>query len=267
MLSMDNYEKCDRYDSCVFYDKVSCNGTTKTQFDLKKYYSKCIQEHGYGGFIADLYCESYTNPNSPIFIEIFVTHECSQEKKSSGIRIIELAIQSEKDILNIVNSTKLIESEKVRLYNFKRKEFLVNKFAQSFQKYILHPTLKSYVERDISCRNYDQHRKGIYEISMPYNDCIPYFFNSGGLYMVGKVKAYLDGYLKKDCQICKWQAETMEGDRFCKLYKKCGNPKLCKDNDTLRCSMFRENTTAINNAISDFNEYLKNDNVDIWKMI
>lgn len=197
MLSMDNYEKCDRYDSCVFYDKVSCNGTTKTQFDLKKYYSKCIQEHGYGGFIADLYCESYTNPNSPIFIEIFVTHECSQEKKSSGIRIIELAIQSEKDILNIVNSTKLIESEKVRLYNFKRKEFLVNKFAQSFQKYILHPTLKSYVERDISCRNYDQHRKGIYEISMPYNDCIPYFFNSGGLYMVGKVKAYLDGYLKK----------------------------------------------------------------------
>lgn len=60
-------------------------------------------------------------------------------EKSSGIRIIELAIQSEEDILNIVNSTKLIESEKVRLYNFKRKEFLVNKFAQSFQNtyYIL----------------------------------------------------------------------------------------------------------------------------------
>lgn len=54
-------------------------------------------------------------------------------EKSSGIRIIELAIQSEEDILNIVNSTKLIESEKVRLYNFKRKEFLVNKFVQSFQ--------------------------------------------------------------------------------------------------------------------------------------
>lgn len=266
MLSMNNYEKCDRYGSCAFYDKVSCNGTTRAQFDLKKYYSKCIKEHRYGGFIADLYCESYTNPNSPIFIEIFVTHECSQEKKSSGIRIIELAIQSEEDILNIVNSTKLIESEKVRLYNFKRKEFLVNKFVQPFQKYILHPTLKSYVERDISCRNYDQHRKGIYEISMPYNDCIPYFFNSGGLYMVGKVKAYLDGYLRKDCQICKWQAETMEGDRFCKLYKKCGNPKLCKDNDTLRCSMFRENATAINNVVSDFNEYLKNGNVDMWKI-
>ena len=96
--------------------------------------TQCIQEHRYGGFIADLYCESYTNPNSSIFIEIFVTHECSQEKKSSGIRIIEFAIQLEEDILNIVNSTKLIESEKVRLYKFKRKEFLVNKFVQPFQK-------------------------------------------------------------------------------------------------------------------------------------
>lgn len=188
-------------------------------------------------------------------------------EKKSAIRIIELVIQSEEDILNIVNSTKLVESEKVRLYNFKRKEFLVDKFVQPFQKYILHPTLKSYVERNISCRNYDQHRKGIYEISMPYNDCIPYFFNSGGLYMVGKVKAYLDGYLKKDCQICKWQAETMEGDRFCKLYKKCGNPKLCKDNDTLKCSMFREDINAINNAVFDFDEYIKNGNVDIWKVI
>lgn len=80
--------------------------------------------------------------------------------------------------------------------------------------------MKSYVERDtFTCRNYNHHRKGIYEISMPYDDCIPYFINSGGLYTIGKVKAYLDGYLKKDCQLCKWQAEDMSGSKFCKLYK------------------------------------------------
>lgn len=265
MLSMNNYGKCDRYSSCAFYDKMSCNGTIREQFDLKKYYSKCIREYRYGGFIADLYCESDAYPNSPIFIEIFVTHECSQEKKSSGIRIIELAIQSEEDILDIVKSTKLIESEKVRLYNFKRNGSPVNKVVRPFQKYVLYPTLKSYVERDISCRNYDQHRKGIYEISMPYDDCI-YSPISSEMYMVGKVKAYLDGYLKRDCQICKWQAETMEGDVFCKLYKKCGNPKLCKDNDASRCSMFRKNAVVINRAISIFNEYLEDGNADIWKI-
>lgn len=157
--------------------------------------------------------------------------------------------------------------KKVKLYNFKRKEVLAKDFTQPFQKYILHHTLKSYVERDtFTCRNYNHHRKGIYEISMPYDDCIPYFINSGGLYTIGKVKAYLDGYLKKDCQLCKWQAEDMSGSKFCKLYKKCGNPKYCNDNDVSKCSMFRENTQMINDAISDFNEYQKNDSVDIWNI-
>lgn len=80
-----------------------------------------------------MYCENKTNPNLPIFIEVFVTHECSQEKKKSGIRIIELSIQSEEDILDIVNSTNLNECEKVKLYNFKRKEVLAKDFTQPFQ--------------------------------------------------------------------------------------------------------------------------------------
>lgn len=267
MLSMNNYEKCDKYDNCDFYNDESCRRDSTIQFDLKRYYSKCTQEYGYGGFIADLFCESHTNPNSPIFIEIFVTHECSQEKKNLGVRIIELIIKSEEDILNIITSNKLVEGEMVRLYNFKRKEIFVDRFMQPFQKYILHPTLKSYVERNaLTCRSYSQHRKGIYEISMPYDDCLPYFINSGGLYVVGKVKAYLDGYLKKDCQLCKWQSANMNGDRFCKLYKKCGNPRSCDDNNAAICSMFSEHKDLINTAISEFNNYLKDNYTDIWNI-
>lgn len=266
MLSMDNYEKCDKYDRCIFYNGY-CKRTKRVQYDLKKYYLQCFQEYRCRGFVADLYCENNIDPDSPIFIEIFVTHECSQEKKNSGIRIIELFIQSEEDILNIVNSAKLEESETVRLYNFKRKEYLIEEFdEQILQKYILYPeTLKSYVNKECTCRDYDKHRKGIYEISMPYDERMHYFITSGGLYVVGKAKAYLDGYLKKDCQLCKWQAEDSSDSEFCKLYKKCGNPKYCKDNNASRCSMFRENKDVINHAISDFNEHLKNNKVDIWK--
>lgn len=54
-------------------------------------------------------------------------------KEKSGIRIIELSIQSEEDILDIVNSTNLNECEKVKLHNFKRKEVLAEDFAQPFQ--------------------------------------------------------------------------------------------------------------------------------------
>jgi predicted RNA-binding Zn-ribbon protein involved in translation (DUF1610 family) len=266
MLGLENDLKCDKFDSCVYFNFLHCKATEKQQYDLKKYYSKCIKEYGYGGFISDLYCENNTKPNSPIFIEIFVTHKCTQDKINSGIRIIELKIQSEEDIINIINSNILKEGDKVKLYNFKRKEFLVDNLQQDFQKYILYPSLKDYVDKkNFTCRNYAQYRKGIYEISLPYDDYIPNFINGGGLYMVGRVKAYLEGYFKKNCQLCMWQVEDVYDNKICKLYKRCGNPKYCKENDASKCSMFKEDRNTINNAISDFNEYLKNGNVDIWK--
>ena len=129
---------------------------------------------------------------------------------------------------------------------------------------MLYPTLKSFVDKErYTCRNYNLSHRGIYEISMPYDDCIPYFLNSGGLYTVGKVKAYLDGYLKKDCQICRWQSSDWTGDNFCKLYKKCGNPKYCKDNDASKCVMFGEDREMIQRVISDFNDYMKENHVDV----
>lgn len=266
VLVMNVYEKCNMYDDCKFHHNDGCRRSSSIQYDLKKYYSGCKKEQGYNGFVADLLCESPQYPNKPIFIEILVTHECSQEKKNSGIRIIEFEIESEEDILNIVHSSQIREGKKVRLYNFKRNDAAANDMELPFQKYVLYPTLKSYVDRrSCTCKNYNQHRKGIYEISLPYDDCVPYFINSGGLYMVGKVEAYIDGYLKKDCQLCKWQATDYMGENFCKLYKKCGNPKYCNDNDSAQCSMFRENREIINLAVSDFNEYIEKAPVDIWK--
>lgn len=241
ILEMNINEKCSIHESCNFYSKEDCQRKTTVKYDLKKYYSKCTKEKGYEGFIADLLCENSKSPANPIFIEIFVTHECSQEKINSGIRIIEFEIHSEEDIINIINSTLIKECNMVRLFNFKRKVFLTDNIVRLFQKYILFPSLKSYVDREnYTCKNYNHIRKGIYEISLPYNGSIPYFVNCGGFYMAGKAKAWNDGYLKKDCQLCKWQALDFMDNFFCKLYKKCGNPKYCNENEASSCSMFRE---------------------------
>ena len=68
--------------------------------------------------------------------------------------------------MSIIKSSKLEECEFVRLYNFKRKVNFVDKFIQPVQKYILYPTQRSYVNRDLyTCKNYDKRRSGIYEMS------------------------------------------------------------------------------------------------------
>lgn len=177
ILEMNAKVECTHYDSCKFHNDKYCTGREPIQYDLKKYYSRCVRERGYKGFIADLLCESDDRPRSPIFIEIFVTHECSQEKKRSDIRIIEFHIQSEEDILDIISSSKIVEGGMVQLYNFKRTTIKNDCFVQPFQKYMLYPTLKSFVDRGrYTCKNYDKFHKGIYEICMPYDDCIHYFF-------------------------------------------------------------------------------------------
>ncbi len=264
-IDMNSYRKCIRTGECKFYNENYCLATQRSRFDIKKYYSRCVREQRYNNFVADLFCQRNNGTDSPLFIEIFVTHECSEKKISSGIRIIEISIQSEEDVLEIVNSHYLIESERVRFYNFKCNKTLSDKLELPFQKYILFPSLKSYVETQLfTCKNYSVYRRGIYEISVPYNNSLSYFIESIGLYTIGKVKAYLDGILPKTCEVCKWQKTDLSLDKFCVLYKKCGNPKYCKDNEGAKCEMFRPDQQFIAYFISEFGKSLPHDNIDIW---
>lgn len=80
--------------------------------------------------------------------------------------------------------------------------------------------------------------------------------------MLGTGKAYIDGLLEKDCNICYWQSEDGFGEKFCKLYKKCSNPKYCKDNYAFNCPMFRLCNDTINRVKSFFEKYSKI--VEMW---
>ena len=84
--------------------------------------------------------------------------------------------------------------------------------------------------------------------------------------MVGQSMAYRAGYLKKSCTLCRWQAvnDMTDEPAICKLYKKCGNPKYCMDNESAKCSMFKENTNEINKAVSEFKQYKEDNWTDIW---
>lgn len=75
------------------------------------------------------------------------------------------------------------------------------------------------------------------------------FLIVAGLYGVGKVKAYLDGCLTKDCQLCKWSVENMKGNRLCKLYGINVNAKYY-GKYVLNCSKFEVDEGVIKCAIS-----------------
>lgn len=75
----------------IVKEKVQIGGFKSIYLDDKKY----------KGFLADIL--TFDNNNIPTFWEIAVTHKCEEKKIESGIRIIEIEVQSKEDLERIAN--------------------------------------------------------------------------------------------------------------------------------------------------------------------
>lgn len=137
------WEECKLRKSC---GQLKCQSKLLFSVDLKNNFDTCEEEAGYKGFRADLKLTHSEYPErEPIFLEIFVTHECKPDKIASGIKIIEIKINSEIDALQpiIENEGSMVESKPytpynvktispIRFYNFERNvtpEYLLNRFC------------------------------------------------------------------------------------------------------------------------------------------
>jgi len=107
-----------RTNQCDFYlEKLGSSCTTRTtkQFDLTAHFSEPpLLESRWENFIPDVLLQ--TEKGVPLFIEIKVSHGCSEEKINSGHRIIEITVDSA-DTIDF--ESVLREGRKVKLYNFK----------------------------------------------------------------------------------------------------------------------------------------------------
>ncbi len=117
-------DKCDLYKQ---YGWTECKHEGLYDVDLKKYYDTCTPEKGYyqdlpagkKKYIADLKLTNSQEPErAPISLEVWVTHECTEDKKQNGGRIIEIKINCEKDA-----NRPIIENDDeplpIHFYNFK----------------------------------------------------------------------------------------------------------------------------------------------------
>lgn len=104
------HNECPQKESCKIFGLLrgkECSGITLRTVDLKEFYDTCEIEGAHNGFRADILLTNSHNPNiQPLFLEVAVSHECTQEKLDSGCRIIEMKVQNESEILHpIVENT------------------------------------------------------------------------------------------------------------------------------------------------------------------
>ena len=257
--------------------------------DLRKYYNRCEAEKGVfcveknkrkrafsyktedvcGHFVADLLLWNDDDENKdrePVAIEICVTHPCEEEKKESGLKIIEINVRNENDIEKIVSGN--IAGDNVEFFNFNasapdeplNKVNVFSRLAFFKSGAVVNSTIEDYQycsERKTRKNNYS-----VVELNMGYGNTSGY--DTDGVYLMGLAYILNLGYKFKNCILCKYYKNYMESytmEPFCACYKRSGirNPR---QKDAMECPYYSLNEEKI----KDYREKAKTAPIEIaWK--
>ena len=109
---------CDRYKSK--YDFECRSEYQQEKWDVSRAFDTVELETSHGGFVPDVLL-SNSDTDEVIFLEIKVTHECEEEKKGSGFRIIEIEVSDIHDIERL-RLGKSLSDENTTTYGLKAVE-------------------------------------------------------------------------------------------------------------------------------------------------
>ena len=241
-------EKCPENSACKLKANLKCKGEPKPvlkTLNLRKLYDTCSIEKGADKYIADLLLtNSQDDSIKPMFLEVFVTHKCTENKIASGYPIIEIKINSKEDADNaivenageVVDEYMFMQSENknalppIAFYGFKR-EVPFNNYV-NYGNFLLTKKDNELVAdcRAIVCKEVDgfaPEDRG-FSLSVPLDE-----IKNIDIYELGMAKAQSMGMKVRDCSLCArykiptWQSNRIDG-RSCRLVNVVWN---FKDND------------------------------------
>lgn len=232
----------------------NCSKTNYKDYDLKKSLGKCDEEKNIkiadDTFRPDLLWYKEKDPSQRIFIEIKVTHQCSDKKVNSQERIIEFSVSSEEDIENIVNKNYICESENVKFWNI-NKDFFDEQIKPVHQlnKFILYESGKVFPYRKCSCMSYkNSSSNAIFELTVK-TDVID-SLGIGRFCLYGLSLAYKNGFKIKHCNICsKCNYDVLDKKSICRLT----NSVLDNGSKAIACPEFEMNNDYLKKILRDIN--------------
>ena len=253
--------KCDKEKHCPLFRELYCEEEHINKQDLKRWYHKCEEEQSIGDFKADLLLSNdKLDINKSLLIEICVTHECTQEKKESGYKIIEININSEKDVKNLLKSDAIKETIgynkndiKIKFYNFKN-EF-EGQFKEHIIKFRLFKSGKAHVETKSQHKELEVKENSIVEIDFCQN------VNYNMAYEIGLSYAnesYNNRF--KNCKLCKYyKTDTRSNSIYptiCALCKKFGTPEQPDQTFAESCQYYRVDENKRKKVLNILKNYL-----------
>ena len=264
-----HYQKtlyCKSFKHCIWKEPFSddCKIVQDETCDLKRFLDTCVMEkelHVNGEvFRPDLLWYNKERPENHIYIEVKVTHECSEKKKNSKARIIEFEVHSEEDVDNIINND-IVESDSVRFYGFKNAEpdeDMKIRPLYNLKKFILYKGGKIFANNTCTCKDYDYRRKtSNFEMAVENRNLEIDLF-----YLYGLVEARNHGYLVPNCYLCKHH--KYDSENKC-IYCESRSAIVEKGCDATSCNEYEFDEGQYSNINNDLASFRQNRKIDIWK--
>lgn len=132
IIEYNAHFQCVKFESCqvrLNHKWMLCSYDWTHKEDLKKKYDTCTPEKGFyeeleegkRRYVADLKLTSSTDGKlPPTILEVWVNHECTEQKRNSGARIIEIKIEKEEDACRKIRETVEGDEKPILFHGFDR---------------------------------------------------------------------------------------------------------------------------------------------------
>jgi len=245
--------------SCPYLGYPKCECIKFVDFDLRKFYDTCVIEATYHQYRADLLLTSSIFPERPpILIEIKVTHECTQDKINSGIRIIEIPIHSENQIDDIIENCKIIgvrngniNSKEIALHNFNKVESFdpTGTFDEWEDIFSRKGTIVFCLDSNGRFYSFDCH---CYEVKNKVPKNVHYFITNIAI----PFKEIFQGFSRRgikvrNCFLCRFSKQNYFGERICVRYKEYELPQKPSPYTASSCPHYKEDVAEQNIDVKD----------------
>lgn len=232
---------CTKTD-CKYHNPSCRESNYLYQVNLKDYYDTCEEESTVKGFIADILLTNRTKPDiEPVLIEICVSHPCDEDKRNSGLQIIEIKIRNEQDIDELEQNDVLLEKRyglikerNVEFISFKRE--INEERTVKIDRYILNSMQNpnGYITKiDCSKAKYKLRSNSLLELNLVNHNT----------YMRADIFTALLWQIEnkgiRRCTFCKfYYATAYEDYAICRLSKNYGKPKYPSMDEAERCNSY-----------------------------
>ncbi len=228
--------------------------TLSEKFNLKNYYDKCEEEAVVGQYRADLLLiHNSGDINKHVLIEIWVNHKSTKEKVESGLKIIEINIESEADIDNIISTLTIQESDivqnrwdespegKIRFYNFGKDKYEIPDDKYQKEKFRFWIDSKGWFRSDNVC-DYNP-IKCLTENPPEINNAIFLIQSKSPIDSDFAFCKLIESELGiRYCTMCQFYRDnySVYGGKICILYKKMGTNKNPRLSNAMTCRSFKQ---------------------------